>query len=91
MKVFSHVGEISSNYILQVLGELSLFYSIPSKVTVKAATYVELQVNRYYLIKWVLGMSLACVQGYLRFTYALFSSSKLRLFSRERRSFSSNA
>ncbi|XP_059045360.1 uncharacterized protein LOC131841129 [Achroia grisella] len=27
-----------------VLGELSLFYSIPSKVTVKAATYVELQV-----------------------------------------------
>uniref|UniRef100_A0A2A4K7A7 Cyclic nucleotide-binding domain-containing protein n=1 Tax=Heliothis virescens TaxID=7102 RepID=A0A2A4K7A7_HELVI len=29
-----------------VLGELSLFYSIPSKVTVKAATYVELQVLR---------------------------------------------
>ncbi|XP_041978323.1 uncharacterized protein LOC121732490 isoform X2 [Aricia agestis] len=27
-----------------VLGEVSLFYSIPSKVTVKAATYVELQV-----------------------------------------------
>ncbi|XP_028158356.1 uncharacterized protein LOC114351371 [Ostrinia furnacalis] len=29
-----------------VLGELSLFYSIPAKVTVKAATYVELQVLR---------------------------------------------
>ncbi|XP_026725097.1 uncharacterized protein LOC113492021 [Trichoplusia ni] len=29
-----------------VLGELSLFYSIPSKVTVKAATYVEVQVLR---------------------------------------------
>ncbi|CAH2106526.1 unnamed protein product [Euphydryas editha] len=29
-----------------VLGEISLFYSIPSKVTVKAATYVELQVLR---------------------------------------------
>ncbi|KAM3964354.1 uncharacterized protein ACR2FA_001326 [Aphomia sociella] len=29
-----------------VLGELSLFHSIPSKVTVKAATYVELQVLR---------------------------------------------
>ncbi|XP_072932091.1 uncharacterized protein [Epargyreus clarus] len=29
-----------------VLGEMSLFYSIPSKVTVKAATYVELQVLR---------------------------------------------
>ncbi|XP_049869364.1 uncharacterized protein LOC126369114 [Pectinophora gossypiella] len=27
-----------------VLGELSLFYSIPAKVTVKAATYVELQI-----------------------------------------------
>ncbi|XP_046959701.1 uncharacterized protein LOC124529826 [Vanessa cardui] len=27
-----------------VLGEINLFYSIPSKVTVKAATYVELQV-----------------------------------------------
>ncbi|XP_063618999.1 uncharacterized protein LOC134791774 [Cydia splendana] len=29
-----------------VLGELSLFYSIPAKVTVTAATYVELQVLR---------------------------------------------
>ncbi|CAG4980121.1 unnamed protein product [Colias eurytheme] len=29
-----------------VLGEISLFYSIPSKVSVKAATYVELQVLR---------------------------------------------
>ncbi|XP_039754559.1 uncharacterized protein LOC120629631 [Pararge aegeria] len=29
-----------------VLGEINLFYSIPSKVTVKAATYVELQVLR---------------------------------------------
>nr|XP_034830292.1 uncharacterized protein LOC117987394 [Maniola hyperantus] len=29
-----------------VLGEISLFYSIPSKVTAKAATYVELQVLR---------------------------------------------
>ncbi|XP_060802937.1 uncharacterized protein LOC106141179 isoform X1 [Amyelois transitella] len=29
-----------------VLGELSLFFSIPSKVTVKAATYVEIQVLR---------------------------------------------
>ncbi|XP_037872949.2 uncharacterized protein LOC101746849 [Bombyx mori] len=29
-----------------VLGELSLFYSIPAKVTVKAATYVEVQVLR---------------------------------------------
>ncbi|CAH2268965.1 jg15989 [Pararge aegeria aegeria] len=32
-----------------VLGEINLFYSIPSKVTVKAATYVELQnaITRY--------------------------------------------
>ncbi|CAH2980383.1 unnamed protein product [Chilo suppressalis] len=29
-----------------VLGELALFYSIPAKVTVKAATYIELQVLR---------------------------------------------
>ncbi|CAK1595997.1 unnamed protein product [Parnassius mnemosyne] len=29
-----------------VLGEISLFYSIPAKVTIKAATYVELQVLR---------------------------------------------
>lgn len=36
---------IAKTFHFQVLGEISLFYSIPSKVTVKAATYVELQVT----------------------------------------------